>query len=130
GGVGGPQVREPLHGPQGPQLGQGEVLGEPAGVLHPVDRLGGLACGELGVGGDVGGAGDVVLVPGHEYVVLGRDQVGLDVVRPHLDGQPVGGEGVLGPVAAGPAVADDQWDAAAAAPVDPLVGGGRPGHLG
>jgi hypothetical protein len=101
-------------------------------VLDPVDRLGGLAGGELGVGGDVGGPGDVVLVPGHQDVVLGRDQVGLDVVGAQLDGQPVGGQGVLGPVAAGPAVADDQRQvppAALAALVDPLLAAGGSGHL-
>ena len=37
---------------------------------------------------------------------------------------------MLGPVAAGPAVADDEREPAPAALVDLLLPGGRPGHLG
>ena len=38
GGVVGPQVGDALLGPQGTQLGQGEVLGPPAGQLDPVEE--------------------------------------------------------------------------------------------
>ncbi len=107
-GVGGPQVRDALLGPQRPQLGQREVLGEPAGQRDAVDDLGGPPAGELGVGGHVGRARDLVLVAGYEHVVLGRHQVRLDEVGPHGDGQLVGGKGVLGPVAAGAAVGEHQ----------------------
>jgi hypothetical protein len=107
-GVGRPHVGQALLGPQGPQLGQGEVLGEPAGDPRAVHGLGGAAVGELGVAGHVGGGGDVVLVSGHELVVLGGHQVGLDVVGAHLDGELVGGEGVLRPVAGAAAVTDHQ----------------------
>ena len=107
GGVVGPQLGEPLLGPQRLQLGEGEVLGEPAGDRDAVDGLGGPAGGELGVVGDVGGTGDLVLVPGDQHAVLGGDQVGLDVVGALSDRQPVGLEGVLRPVAAGAAVGDD-----------------------
>ena len=57
-----------------------EVLGEPAGHLAAVDHLRGPAVRELRVVGHVGGAADLVLVPGDQDAVLGRDQVGLDVV--------------------------------------------------
>ena len=43
------ELRQPLLRPQGPQLGQGEVLGEPAGQADAVDSLGGSAVGELGL---------------------------------------------------------------------------------
>ncbi|KAG0740472.1 hypothetical protein G6F24_017006 [Rhizopus arrhizus] len=43
------------------QLGQGEVFGEPALDLLPVDDLAGAAAGELGMRGHVGGAADLVL---------------------------------------------------------------------
>jgi hypothetical protein len=46
--VAGTQLRQPLAGSQGLDLGQGEVLGEPAGDLLAVDGLGRLAVGELG----------------------------------------------------------------------------------
>ena len=90
------------------QLGEGEVLGEPAGQRHAVDGLGRLAAGELGVVGDVGGGRDVVLVPADQVAVLGGDEVLLDDVRAHFEGELVRAEGVLGAVAAGAAVADDR----------------------
>ncbi len=81
-------------------------------VNHPVwrravDGLRGLAVGELGVRGHVGRVGDVRLVTGDEPAVLGRDDVGLDVVGALADGELVAGEGVLGAVAARPAVPDE-----------------------
>ena len=56
------QLRQALTGVQGLQLGQGEVLGEPALDLLPIDHLAGTAVGELRMRGDVGGAADLVLV--------------------------------------------------------------------
>ena len=97
---------QPLDGAQRPELLVGEVLGEPAGDRAAVDDLGGPAVGELGVGGDIGGAADLVLVAGDEDAVAGRHQVGLDVVGALPDGQLVGRQGVLGAVAGGAAVAD------------------------
>ena len=47
-----------LLGAQRLQLGQGEILGEPARDLGPVDDLGGLAIRELRPFGDVGRAAD------------------------------------------------------------------------
>ena len=74
---------EPLDGAQRLELGEREVLGEPAGHGDAVDRLGRPAVGELRAGRDVGRAADLVLVPGDEHAVLGRDEVGLDVVGAH-----------------------------------------------
>jgi hypothetical protein len=105
--VGRTQLRQPLAGPQGLDLGQGEVFGEPAGDLLAVDGLGRLAVGELGAAGDVGGAADLVLVAGDQVAVLGRHQVGLDEVAALVDGQVVGQLGVLRPQARGAAVGDD-----------------------
>jgi hypothetical protein len=76
GGAGRADGREALSGPERPELGEGAVLGEPADDGDAVDRLGGLAVGELGVGGDVGGARDLVLVADDQDVVPGRDEVG------------------------------------------------------
>ena len=75
-------------------------------TLGAVDRLGRTAVGELGPVGDVGRRGDVVLVAGDEHAVLGRHEVGLDVVGAHARGQRVAGERVLGAVAGGAAVSD------------------------
>ena len=94
--------------PQCAQLGQREIFGEPAGDGQAVGLFGGPPGRELGVGGDVGGAGDLVFVPGHEDAVTGADQVGFDVVGAEPDGQPVGLQGVFGPVTRGAAVGDDQ----------------------
>ena len=72
------------------QLGEREVLGEPAGDGSPVDGLGRPAVGELGVVGDVGRAADLVLVAGDEHAVLRRDEVGLDEVGALQDRRLVG----------------------------------------
>ena len=116
--VGGAQRGQSLAGAQRLQLGEREVLGEPAGDRHAVDRLRGLARCELGTIDHVGGGfahravgiedRDRVLVPRDEHAVLGDHEVGLDVVGALLDGHPVGGQRVFGQVAAGAAVADDQ----------------------
>jgi len=108
GGVALAQLRDALHGAQGLELGEGEILGEPAGEGDAVDRLGGPPVRELRVVGHVGGPGDLRLVPVDEHAVGGHHQVGLDHVRAHPGGQLVGGQGVLGAVGAGAAVADDQ----------------------
>jgi hypothetical protein len=42
-----------------------------------------------------------------QYPVLGRDQIGVDEVRPLPDREPIGIERVLGQVAARAAMADD-----------------------
>ena len=118
----GPHLGQPLLRPQRLELGVGEVLGEPAGDLLAVDRLRGLAVGELRVVGDVGRAGDVVLVAGDEHPVLGRDEVGLDVVGAHPDGEAVRRQRVLGAVAGGAAVADH--DRLGVVQLVGLVGGG------
>jgi len=100
------QLGNPLLGAQRAQLSQREVLGEPALQRHTVDDLRRAASCELGVIGDVGGPRDLVLVAGDEDVVLGRDQIGLDVVRAHPRGEGVGGERVLGAMPGRPAMTD------------------------
>src|SRR4051794_10348665 len=62
------------------ELGEREVLDEPAVVGLAVDLLGRAAVGELGVIGDVGRAGDLVLVPADELAVARGHQVRLDEV--------------------------------------------------
>ena len=79
-GAGRAELRQPFPGPQRPQLGQGEVLGEPAGDVDPVDGLGRLAVGDLGLGGHVGRTADLVLVPGDQHPVGGAHHIGLDRV--------------------------------------------------
>jgi hypothetical protein len=58
--------------------------------------------------GDVGGVGDLVLVPAHELAVARGHEVRLDVVRPLPRAQLVRRQRVLGPVARRATVADDQ----------------------
>jgi len=118
GGVARPQRGDALLGPQRLQLGQREVLGEPAAQGHAVDHLCGLPGGELGVAGDVGRARDLVLVAGHEHPILGRDEVGLDVVGAQAGAELVGGQRVLGPVPDAP-----RW-AITSGSARPLPGGG------
>ena len=103
----GADLRQALLGAQGLELGEGEVLGEPAGEGHAVDDLGGPAVRELGSLGDVRGAVDQVLVADHEHAVLGGDQVRLDHIRALGGGQLVGGQGVLGAVAGGTTMTHD-----------------------
>ena len=98
---------EPLADAEGLDLREREVLREPAGDLLPVDPLALPPVPEVGPVAYVRGSGDLVLMPGDQDPVPGDDEVGLDEVRPHLDGQLVRRERVLGPVPAGAAVGDD-----------------------
>jgi len=102
-----PQLGEALDRTERLELGQREVLGEPAGDRPAVDLLGGATSGELGARGDVGGAADLGLVAVHQHAVLGHDQVGLDEVGALAGSELVGGDGVLGPVAGRAAVGED-----------------------
>jgi hypothetical protein len=97
---------QPFLRAQGLDLGEREVLGEPAGHRLAVDGLGGLAVRKLH--GDVGGPADLVLVTRDQDAVLGRHQIGLDEVRPHLRRQPVRRQGVLGAMPARAPMADDE----------------------
>jgi hypothetical protein len=87
-------------------LGQREVVREPALDLGAVDRLPRPAVRELQ--GDVGGGADLRLVPGDQRAVPGHHEVGLDAVGAHLDGELVGAQRVLGPVARRAAVRDHE----------------------
>ena len=107
-GVALPQQGDALRGAQRPQLGQGQVLDEPAGAALAVDDLRCAPVGELRVVGDVGGAADLRLVPGHQHPVGRGDQVRLDEVGAHPGGQLVAGEGVLGALTGRAAVRDEQ----------------------
>ena len=118
--------RQPLDRPQRLELGQGEVVGQPAGHRDPVEGDRAPPVGELRLGGDIGRAGDLRLVPGDQMAVLGEDQVRLDEVGPHPGGELVRGERVLGPVPGRAAVADDQRPGPAAAARG--RGGGRAGR--
>jgi hypothetical protein len=96
--------RQPLLRPQRLQLGEREILAEPAVERISVDHLARAALGELR--GHVGGAADLVLVPSHQHTVLRAHEVWLDEVGPHLHRQRVGGQRVLGAMTAGPAMGD------------------------
>ena len=99
---------EPLHRPQGLDLSEREVVGEPARAGTAVNGLGGAARRELWMRGHVGRARDVHFVTSDEHAVLGGDEVWLDVVRALFDGQRVRGERVLGQIAGGAAVAEHE----------------------
>src|SRR5262249_36236491 len=99
---------QPLNRTQRLELGEREVVGEPAGDRHAVQYDGAPAPGELGAAGHVGRAADLRLVPGDQHVVHGRTQVRLDEVGAHAGGQLIRGERVFGPVAGRAAMADDK----------------------
>ena len=89
------------------QLGQREILHEPARDRLPVDGFGGLARRELGAVGHIGRGlleaavgredGDGVLMPRHQHAIARDDQVGLDEVGARAYGLPVGLQRVLWP---------------------------------
>ena len=79
-GVRRPERRQPLDHAQGAQLGEREVVDEPAGARCPVDDAGGAPVGELGAARDVGGRPQLRLVPRDQDAVGGRDEVGFEVV--------------------------------------------------
>ena len=119
--------RQTLLRPQGLELGQREILGEPAcGEDHAVDRPGRLDGPRtrddrprLSVVSRVG------LVPDDQLAVLGGHQVGLDVVRPHLDRQLVARSCARGGTP-GPAMTDhDRQTAPAPTSVMPAAPGRR-----
>jgi len=68
--VAGPDLRKPLFGAQGLQLPQGEVLDEPARYRPAIDRLRGLAPGELRTARNVGRTRDLVLVACDRFLSL------------------------------------------------------------
>ena len=100
------QLGQPLARAQRLELGEREVLGEPAADRSTVDRLRRPASRELRVARDVGRPGDLVLVAADEDAVLRGHQVRLDEVGALLDRDAVGLERVLGPLAARAAVGD------------------------
>ena len=89
-------------------LGQGEIFGEPAVDLHAVDRLAGLAIGEFPVLGDIRRLRDLVLVTGDENAVSRHHQIRFDEVGAHLYRKRIGGQRMLGHIAAGAAMSDDE----------------------
>ena len=101
------QLRDRLLRAQRLQFRQGEVLGEPAFGAYAVDRLCGPAAGKLGMIGHVRRAGDLVVMTCDEYAVLRHHQIRFDEIRAHFYGERVGGERVLGRIAAGAPVGDN-----------------------
>ena len=101
-----PEARHPLDGAQRAQLGEREVLGEPARARAFVDGLGGEPVGELAAPGDVGGPRQLALVPDDERAVPAEDDVGLDELGAQIDGEFEAGGGVLRAVGRCTAMAD------------------------
>ena len=93
-------------------FGEREIRREPVVVLHAVDAGLALARGELGNCRYVGRAAEHGLVARDQHAIPGRYEVRLDEVRTHRDGGAIGLQRVLGQVARGAAVADDQRRAA------------------
>ena len=83
-------------------LGKREVFGEPAGQRLAVDGLRSFAIGKAIR--DVAGRTDFVLVPGDQDAIFRRDEIRLDEVGAHLDGEAVAFERVFRPIAARAAV--------------------------
>ena len=107
GGVQRPELGHPLDGAQRAQLGESEVLGEPARAGLAALDLGRAAGGELRPGGDVGGDGELVLVPDDEDAVPADDDVGLDQLGAEVDGEVEAGGRVLRAVCRGATMPDD-----------------------
>src|SRR5262245_26270477 len=97
-----------LLGAQLPDFLERKIASKPIRDLDAVNLARAASVGEGGTIGNVGGGAEHGLVPGNEHAVLGRYNVGLDIVRAHLDGFRVGFKHVLGEIAAGSAVGDDQ----------------------
>ena len=85
------------------------------------DNLGGAAVGEFGALGDVGRAAELVLVARQPQAIGSRNLIRLDMIGAELDGQRIGGQGVLGPAAGCAAMADH--DRIALARVGHAIGG-------
>ena len=106
--IGRAQRGDALFRAQGAKFGEGEVLGKPARDALSVDDLVAAAILEFRAGGDIGGARQLVLVARDEHEVFRHYQIGLDIIRPLIDRAFIGGEGMLGPLGARPAVGDDE----------------------
>ena len=63
---------------------------------------------ELGPLRDIRGLGDVGLVPRDQTAVAGGDEIGLNEIGAHLDGEPIGLERVFRSVPGGAAMGDDE----------------------
>ena len=96
----------PLTRPQRFDLGEGEVLGEPAADRLAVDGLRPPAIGEAHR--HVGGLAELMLVARDQHAVLRRHEVGLDVVGAHLDRQTIRLERVFGTIPARAAMRDHE----------------------
>ena len=118
-----PDRRDPLLRTERLQLLQGEVLGEPAGHRDAVENLRRLPRSELRVRGDVRRTADLRLVPGHQHVVPGRDEVRLDVVGAHPGGQLVRRQRVLRSVSRRAAMSDHHEVVVAPRVGEPNLGG-------
>ena len=104
----GPEVGKAFPAAQGRQFIPDEVLDEPTGPRHPVDRLGGAPVGELRALRHVGGSGDLVLVPHHEHAVARDDDVRLDRVDAPGERELIRRPRVFGAIAGRAAVADHE----------------------
>src|SRR5690606_10460018 len=101
---------------EGSELRPREILREPPGVLHAIHDFGRAARRELGVRGNIGRAGYLVLVPEHENAVSRRNDVGLHRVRAELECELVGGSRVLWSIPAGTPVTDYEGPSSALHP--------------
>src|SRR5947207_10491950 len=106
--IAGPYPRDALSRPQRLQFRDREVLAEPAADRSAVDDLGRLARREFRSLGNVGRGADLVLMARHQHAVFRHDEIGLDVVGALLDRNEIGGQRVLGQIAAGAAMSDDE----------------------
>jgi hypothetical protein len=94
-----PPLGQPLDGPQRLQLGQCEVLAEPAAHVAAIEPLDRVPVRELRPHRDVGRVADLGLVAQHRDTVGGHHQVGLDRLGAERDREPVRRQGVLRSVA-------------------------------
>ncbi|GCE79852.1 hypothetical protein MSKU3_1327 [Komagataeibacter oboediens] len=81
---------------QEPELGQGEICGEPVGPGDAINGLCTQASGVFGAGGDIGGICNLAFVAGDQNAIACRDKIGFDMIRPVRDCPGIGCQRVFG----------------------------------
>ena len=84
-----PQFRQTFPRAQSLEFSQSEIFGKPAAQSFTVDGLCALPCCKFGMLRHIGGAADLILVPGNQHAVARHHQVGLDEIGAFLDREAV-----------------------------------------
>ena len=107
-GITGTQFRQAFLTHQCRELCPGEVFGEPAREFFTVDHLRGQTVRELWPACHIGGSRNLVLVTNNQNSIFGEHQVGFNSVGTLANGRYICGSSVLGVIATGSAVGNNQ----------------------